>query len=219
MRIILAALLCMVFSVVMSQNDSVPLNLKPRRILKVNPLYLLNRFPTIQLTYENHLSPKSNISIGAGYIMNMYDDSYNTDFNDRSGVKLNTDFRYYFEESKRVIFFMGVGVDYFYIKFNRSRTFGFNCMDDFSCLYFQYDTYNVIRQDWRINVKSGMIVNLGAKIYFETGFGLAISFQDYRTSGKIKGFDIQYGNNTLKEDGKRELYLPLPILQFGYRFR
>jgi hypothetical protein len=219
MRKLLVVFFCLYYTAGKSQNDTVLFDLKPRSLIKIDPLYLLNRFPTVQLSYENHLSPSTNISIGGGYVMNIYDDEFNTDFNDRSGVKLNVDLRYYFEETKKVIFFVGLGVDYFYINFNRSRTFGFDCNNNFSCQYYQYDTYKINRQDWRVNIKPGMLIKLGENIFFETGLGFALSFQSFRTLGKLSGFDIQYGDNQLMEEGERVLFLPIPVVQFGYRFR
>lgn len=210
------------FSSSKAQTDSInPVNLldRPKHALKWKTLNLLNRFPTIQLGYETNLWNNLNLEFNAGYVMDFSEDEYENDFQDKTGVKTGIQLRQYISTRRVNTFFIAFGIDYNYIKYKRSRTFGFDCANDFTCAYFQFDTYEVKRQDRRVNSRFGILTNLGSNFYLEMAFGFAVNSRKYRTLDKISGFDIQYGDNTRKEDGKNLFFVPLVAADLVYRLK
>lgn len=191
----------------------------PKATIKWNPLFMLNRFPTIQLGYEFNVAKQINVSLSAGYVMDIFTDDFNTDFVDKRGVKSGLEFRKYLSTKKMNTFFFSIGLDYFYIKYDRSRTFAFNCLDQFECAFFQFDEYSVVRQDRRANTRIGVIADLGDDFLVEVALGFAVNSRQFRTEDRISGFDIQYGDTALLEEENQFLFQPLAAINLTYRIK
>ncbi|MEQ9165149.1 MAG: hypothetical protein RLO12_02760 [Fulvivirga sp.] len=204
-----------------AQIDSVQLKFqRPTQAVRLSPMFLFNRFPTIQLGYEARLSSTFNVLVGAGVIMSVFEEDYNSDYINRRGGKFNVELRHYFSPRDNGIWFISLGTDYFHVNFDRGRTFGFDCSDIFgNCSYYQYRQYTVQRRDYRLGLRGGILTYMGKKDYLDIGIGAVISFQTFRTLDKLSGFDIQYGRTNLKEEGNRTLLLPVPVVNIGYKFR
>lgn len=192
---------------------------KPQHLISVSPLHMLNRFPTVFLHYERSLTASLNLNLGGGVIVDLEDNETNNgeqDFLNKRGFKLNSELKHYFESSGSGLFYISLLAEYFNIKFDRARTFGFNCADGFSCAYFQYDEYEVTRQHYRVGGKGGFMTNLGGGVMLEVGLGIVMDVKQYDTSGRIDNFDIQYGDTRLREEGRVARVLPIPHFRLGY---
>ncbi len=206
---------------VYAQNDSLQINFnRPQNAIRLSPFYLLNRFSTLQFSYETKLSNTFNIIIGAGAIMSVFEEDGNNDFKNRRGGKFNLEFRHYFSPGKNGIYYLSLTTDYFHINFDRGRTFGYDCNASWGdCSYYQYREYAVQRRDYRFGFKGGVLTGVGKNDYIDIGIGATLSFQSFRTLNKLSGFDIQYGRTDLKEEGNRTLLLPIPVINIGYKFK
>ncbi len=224
-RILLITLIFLVyFSDTRAQLDSTTLAEKeifqlPRSAVKWYSLYLINRFPTIQLGYEFNISKKVNLEFNVGYVMELVQDEFERDFQNRRGIKSGLQIRQYLSTQRMNTFFISAGLDYFYIKYDRARTFGFGCDNEFGCDYFRFDQYQVIRQDRRMNVRAGILTALGRNFYLEMAAGVTLISRKFRTNDRVTGFDIQYGDTSLKENEEELFLLPLAAINLVYKLK
>lgn len=222
MRLSLIIALIVIQSGAFAQDqDSTNILAVPKHLISVSPLHMLNRFPTIFIHYETNLKNNWNVSFGAGVVLDLEDEStsYRQDFLYRRGFKLNNEYKYYFYEDRNTLFsFIGF-FEYFNIQFDRARTFGFDCTNDFSCSYFQYNEYEVTREHLRFGMKGAVLVKFDKRFAMEFGMGLVLDVRNYSTSGRLENFDVQFGDTSLLEDGSETLILPIPHLKFGYLLR
>lgn len=191
----------------------------PRSAIKWKPLFLLNRFATFQLAYEFRVSDQINLELNGGYIYDPNRLNRNQDFQNRRGLKSGLYARRYLSSQRKNAFYFSTGVDYFYITFDRSRTLGFNCDNNFTCSFYRFNTYQVIRQDIRSNSQLGFIAEMGSDFFLEMAFGVVFGWRKFRTEGMIEGFDQQFGNTDLSENGDEFLVLPVLAINLVYKLK
>ncbi len=222
MRLFFILFALLYFSEIRGQSqDSVIFKNKPKRLVSVSPLNLMNRFPTVFLHYETHLVGNMNVSMGGGVVVNLEDDAegFDRNFLNRRGFKLNNEYKYYFEGSEDILISVSLMFEYFNVKFDRARTFGFDCSNSRDCSYYQFREYAVTRQQYRVGAKSSILTKVGKRFIAEAGLGVVWDVRNYSHSGRLEGFDVQFGDTRLQEEGSDVNILPIPHLKFGYLIR
>lgn len=223
--ILLFVLFVTISPIAMAQSDSLHTSdsdgvFYPKSMIKWHSLFLFNRFPTPYFSYEFNVKKKLNLSLGVGYVLGLdQNDNTQNEFQNPSGIKSGLELRRYLSTERVNTFFISVGLDYFYVKYDRSRTFGFECNGRNDCAFFQFDRYSVLRQDRRVTSRVGIITELGDSFYLEMALGFGINSRKFRTEDRISGFDIQFGDTELREDGTQFLFLPSIAFNLAYKLK
>lgn len=68
----------------------------PFSVVKVSPYHLLNFYPTVELSYEQRIFPHITVQAEGGYVLD-YGSNQDIKFQNKRGVKLKLEGRYYFD--------------------------------------------------------------------------------------------------------------------------
>src|SRR5688500_12245551 len=138
----------------------------PHTAIKASPLHLLNFYPTVELSFEQRLLPRFTTQLEAGYVLN-YGSNINRDFQDKRGVKLKLEGRYYFgpvSDAKKIYYgavepYMNV------INFDRSASevecFDLECSHLYRRQYFDKIEY----REHGVSLKIGLLRDLGSGVF------------------------------------------------------
>ena len=124
--------------------------------------------------------------VDAGYIFSRHYDNNSSFTNERdqvNGLKLRTEFRYYFRDlvySGRTTFYVAPVFHYKKVRSERWEEFGMDCTNG-NCNYFQIDTYKRVKQELGGILTVGTFSPLfgGNRVAIETSIGLGIKVKKH----------------------------------------
>ncbi|RYY53630.1 MAG: hypothetical protein EOO09_17370 [Chitinophagaceae bacterium] len=132
--------------------------------------------------------------VDGGYIFaNSYENNSRvaSERNRVNGLKLRTEFRYYFQDikySKEATFYIAPVFHYKRVVSTLSEEFGINCVNG-NCDYFQIDTYKRIKQELggMITVGSHSPLFGSDRVALETFIGLGVKVKKFRNTDFTPG--------------------------------
>jgi hypothetical protein len=193
----------------------------PHTAIKVSPLHLLNFYPTVELSFEQRILPRFTTQLEAGYVLN-YGSNMNRDFQDKRGVKLKLEGRYYFgtvSDAKKIYYgavepYMNV------INFDRSvsevECFDLECNHLYRRQYFDKMEY----REHGVSLKIGLLRDLGSGIFLDFNSGLTLRNIRYHEPVRPRSFNELEERNffQIPNENDRIGFSPNLGLRFGYRF-
>lgn len=182
----------------------------PKLAFKLVPTQLLWRYPAYTFAFEHSLKGKGALEYKLGVIQDR--DVFEDDaeyFANKSGFKSTLTLKRYdvggagvgslfdllngrssYRGSVRS--YLGFELVYNRIKFDRTRTFRFDCGD--GCEFFQRTTYGIKRTDIGGRLNLGVLVELVAPVYVEFTWSAGFLYQQYREDDrKPKDFSREFG--------------------------
>ncbi|AEV97003.1 hypothetical protein A4D02_18450 [Niastella koreensis] len=162
-------------------------------LVKLAPLAAIDvvSFPTITAGVEVHLAPQFSMynEIGIRYRKGWYEKP-DTSFVSPVGIKLKSEFRYYFQEghtsySKFHGNYIGVNAFYTYHKYNSIIDYN---AGDYSG-YDLKDGIGVTKKVWGLNFLWGWQDDIGKHFMFEVYEGIGVRFRNYKTTNQQFKYD------------------------------
>lgn len=155
--------------------------LVPDKAIEVSPLHLLNFYPTIEVSYAQRIFRRYTVSMEFGYVLD-YGDNYNLSFQDKRGVKLKTEGRYYFGRpvNDNRVFYAALEAYLNVINFDRYRIVT-ECFD-LECRhpYQREATYAMDYGEHGVSVKMGTLRYVGARVFLDFNAGVTLRSVRYK---------------------------------------
>lgn len=221
MRFFIFAVLILQAPFLRAQDSVLRERLIPIRALKVSPLHLLNFYPTIQLSVEQRIRPRFTLQAEAGYVLNYTNDDFS--FQDKRGVKLKLEGRYYFGSAsgRKRIYYSAIEPYANIINFDRDAEVT-ECFDlECNHLYTRRYDYRVTYREHGVSVKVGVLGYLGAHLFLDFSSGLTLRNICYDEPPLVRGFNEVDGGNIFQipNEDDRIAISPNLGLRLGYRLR
>lgn len=186
-------------------------------LLKWNPTCVIDFTPSFQFAYEFRGWERFSMQLEAGYINNLLVEWPTEEFHNMQGIRLRFEPRYYWTDNS------GPKVDQFYVTpefvwinyaFDRTREFGYNCVEDgfwgpVQCDYFRLVTYQGRRNVFAGHAKIGVMSPFGLntrRVYLDAYIGLGFRHVSQTVSGVPNPEDAQttrqdfpWGENEINE--------------------
>lgn len=195
----------------------------PFSIVKVSPFHLLNFYPTAELSYEQRILPRITVQAEGGYVL---DYSSNTDlkFQNKRGVKLKLEGRYYFGVHARTetLFYSALEASSSMIEFDRYGVVQ-ECFDG-TCNhpYNREFTLEVHYQERGATIKGGLLWFSEPRLLIDVSVGFTLRDIHYHEPTLPPGARINDEPGFLRirpsEEDRREVS-PNIGLRLGYRLR
>lgn len=198
-----------------AQGVEPELTLVPTNAIKLSPFHLINFYPTLEVSYERKIWKRFTFQTEVGYVLNYQTQA--TDYQNKRGVKLKFEPRYYFHQKGDRVLYYGA-VEYYnnIINFDRevhvTECFDVDCVNQFDRLYF----YKVKYREQGVSFKGGMTIHFN-KVFLDFNAGISIRSIDYDDPLDVDGLDdnfLYFGPN--EED--RTVPSPCLGIRVGYRF-
>lgn len=165
----------------------------PRLGLKWSPLHLLYFYPSWQFSLEHRLLKDLSIQYEAGWAVHSY--LSRPQYQDKRGYRAAVELRYYLPSPSMLPFYVSAEFYYHNIRFDRSETVGFNCVNG-SCDYYQSVTYPVSCEELGPALKLGLLLypawRRNKSFYFDLNAGFAFRNISYASSARPSGDRIEY---------------------------
>ena len=187
--------------------------------LRTNPLSFIEADANVMLGIGMQWSPRLAATIEPAYIFGRL---YGTVNNDNqtgalpaSGIKLRTDFRYYFSDfpnGKRSALFIGPEFHYKYVNTTLEDEFGINCIGN-NCAYRQRAEYKETKEELGGFLKMGLHAPVVDKLAIELFWGLGVKWKwrresDIPVGGSFTDPPDSRGNGIIPREG---LMVMLPM--------
>jgi hypothetical protein len=191
-------------------------NHRYRSILKWSPFHLASIYATVQLAYELQYRTNQSIQVDVGYVLNLDDELL---YEDKRGVKLKTEWRYYLESNRESRSrYLSLEPYTNLINFDRTESntecFDVECQTLFSRQYF----YKVRYRETGITFKLGLQKQLN-RFFLDLNYGLMLRDVHYEKPSIPPGFNepvdlrlIFYPN-----EKRRTALGPTVGVRLGYR--
>ncbi|HMQ00291.1 MAG TPA: hypothetical protein PKC24_10965 [Cyclobacteriaceae bacterium] len=185
-------------------------------------MHLINFYPSIQLSSEYQVSPKTTLQTGLGYV---FDNSFGDErFQNKRGIKARQEIRRYYDlyHKSDQAYYFSLELYLNAVNFNRSewRT---ECFDlDCNILFNRRYNYVVRYREHGLSIRNGFIKYLSANIFIDLAFGATLRFIDYRkpnlppafNEDEFWGWFIEIPN-----ERKRTSLAPALTCKLAYRFK
>lgn len=199
-----------------SLNDSTA-NKFRLHIIKWSPLHLSNFYPTLQFAYEYKWSPEFSIQLDAGLVVNSATWRDTERFSDKRGIKLKSEFRYYFYVSESIFRYLSAEAYTNIINFDRNTTqiecFDLDCTIQFSRRYL----YKVKYREQGLSFKYGYVRKFD-RVILDFNFGLTLRNVEYKKPNlpdALNDFQRDFAFSIPNEE-KRLAFSPALGLRIGY---
>ncbi len=220
MRYCFTLALWVLFSVAVHGQDSVSIRHKPKHAVKWSPMHLWGFYPSMQLAYEVGISERIGIQVDAGYVLN-FGGNLDEDYQNKRGVKLKTELRYYFESLPKSSdgFYMSVEPYWNQVKFDRSLT-SEECFDP-ACQtrFLRYNTFGVRYKELGLSTKGGYLIFFDSNILMDVTVGWSLRSIDYQYPEGMENTLMNTLNFFEPNEEDRIVLSPTIGLRVGYRFR
>lgn len=221
MRLLLAVSSLLIHTALTAQESLKESALVPHTAIKVSPLHLLNFYPTIEWSFEQRILPRFTTQVEAGYVLD-YKTNTDRDFQDKRGVKLKLEGRYYFGSvsDRKKIYYAAAEPYMNVINFDRSSSaeecFDLECNHRYRRQYFEKVEY----REHGVSLKIGLLRYVGAHTFFDLNSGFTIRNVHYREPARPRSFNEIEERNFLQipNENDRIGFSPNLGLRFGYRF-
>lgn len=154
----------------------------PLHAFKWSPYHLINFYPTVQLAYERRLKERFSLQADMGIVLRRWlgQDFGNTEFENKRGVKLKLEARFYLKRQRLSNAFDYLSVEPYWnrINFDRSETltecFDVNCQSQFRRTY----RYEMKYREPGLSAKYGIMLRFNHFIADFNG-GISLRFVNY----------------------------------------
>ena len=197
--------------------------LVPQQVIKLSVVHPLFFYPSMQVAYEFKLSRRLTFQADVGYVFNHR--AHNPKFENKRGVKLKTELRYYLQPdmNQNRINYYSIEPYANFINFGRQETVT-ECFDlDCAILYSRKYSYQMKYREAGFSLKNGYVVYFN-KFVVDFNFGLALRFVNYIKPDLGRPGSILFGDDNLNSgyspiESRRIALGPVLDLRFGYRLR
>ncbi len=217
----LTLLICLICVGICSAQDTLHVgSVVPRNAIKFSPLHLLNFYPTIELSYERMIFRKTTLQLEGGYILNYR--SGDPDFQNKRGVKLKLEGRYYFFErtDRQKLYYASVEPYWNAVNFDRASS-KIECFDaDCNSVYRRHYRYKMEYREHGFSLKLGY-VKYFSKFCFDISSGWTL--RAVRYNAPFEDDDFGFEDDSLPffdipNETDRVTFSPAVGLRIGYRF-
>lgn len=198
----------------------------PVHAVKLSPFHVLNFYPTIQVAYEHKVGMRSTIQLDAGCVLNDRN-SDSRKFHRKRGVKLKTEWRYYYGEraARNVLFYGAIESYYNIINFNRTKSV-IECFDEDCTQQYErrYPAYKVKYREPGLNLKWGF-VKYYSKLLFDINLGISYRYVVYKQPRYIPDTNVLLFVDDegplfdIPNEKTRLGVSPVLGIRFGYRIK
>lgn len=193
--------------------------LVPGSAVKFSPLHLLNFYPTVEVSYEHKLFQRVTLQAEVGYVLDYH---YETEFDDKRGVKLKLEPRYYFwgRTDREKIYYASAEPYFYVINFDRTDSreecFDMECTSRFRRTY----QYKVKYRENGITLKAGYI-RYYSRFFLDFNSGLTLrNIRYYKPD--LSGADFDEGPLMfikIPNEENRITIAPHLCVRLGYRLK
>jgi hypothetical protein len=221
LRWLFPAFFFLIHTVLSAQDLLTESALVPHTAIKVSPLHLLNFYPTIEWSFEQRILPRFTTQLEVGYVLN-YRTNIDRDFQDKRGVKLKLEGRYYFGSvsDRKKIYYGAIEPYMNVINFDRASSseecFDLECQHRYRREYFEKVAY----REHGVSLKIGLLRYLGSRIFLDINSGFTIRTVRYRKTDRPRSFNEfeESGFLQIPNENDRIGFSPNLGLRLGYRF-
>jgi hypothetical protein len=216
-------IVCFILHVSLKSQDSLTVAmLVPDHAIKLSPLHLINFYPTLELSYEKRILPEITLQAELGYVLNLDTQYKHEQFQDKRGVKMKLETRYYFwgRTDRRKLYYIAGEVYSNIINFDRGQS-RVECYD-LEC-NFQYRREYFYKMRYRENgftFKAGLLKYLFHDFFFDLNSGLTLRNIRYHRPAEL-GFQFEDGWSFLNipNENNRVVLSPNLGIRLGYRLK
>lgn len=192
----------------------------PQQAIKFSPLHLVNFYPTLEFSFEQKIATRVTVQLEVGYVLD-YKDIGREDFENKRGVKLKTESRYYFfgRADKRKAYYLAGELYTNIINFDRELTTQ-ECFD-VGCehMFTRTDEYKMEYREKGFTIKAGMLKRWG-KFLFDLSSGFTVRDIEYREpSNLVEQFNDDWAFFQIPNETDRIALSPNFGIRFGYTIR
>jgi hypothetical protein len=222
--LILTALSLLFFRGASGQDSLAIAMLVPDKAIKISPLHLLNFYPTIEVSYEQQLWPEITAQIEAGWVLPTDTYGDDEDFQNKRGVKLKLEGRYYYwgRTARRVLNYVSVEPYMNVINFDRQQTrtecFDVECNSMFTRTTLEKMEY----REQGVSAKLGLLKYWSGKIFIDLTCGVTLRNIRYSDEPPEPVDAVDMEPNMLPDipnEGDRVAILPLFSGRIGIRLK
>ncbi|MEX1239480.1 MAG: hypothetical protein WEB30_07175 [Cyclobacteriaceae bacterium] len=222
MRLLVCGLILFGQTCAFAQEPLTAFRLVPDKAIKVSPLHLLNFYPTIELSYEQKVFTRFTTQFEMGFVLD-YPSSVDESFQNKRGVKIKLEGRYYFTSSpdRERIYYTAFEPYFNAINFDRNRVFT-ECFDlECNHRFTREYAYKTRYREQGINLKAGIVRYLGRAIFLDFNSGLSLRHVDYDSpnTGSRSVIDDMWPSFQIPNENDRLALSPNMGFRLGYRFR
>jgi hypothetical protein len=191
----------------------------PKQVIKLGPLHPLNFYPTLQLAYEYRLTRNFTLQADFGYVLTFLH-SYNPEFQDKRGVKLKLEARYYLPAliKPRSAHYLSVQPYATSINFDR-ETQRTECFDlDCTIQFTRWYNYEVKYREQGLAFQYGIHL-YGRRITLDVSMGLMLRHVEYKEPPLPRGineFD-EWSWFRIPNEDNRTVIGPTGAIWLGYK--
>jgi hypothetical protein len=214
---------CIILHVSLKAQDSLSVSmLVPDHAIKVSPLHLINFYPTFELSYEKSILPDVTLQAELGYVLDLGTEYKNQEFQNKRGVKMKLETRYYFwgRTDKRKLYYIAGEVYGNIINFDRGQS-RVECYD-LEC-NFEYRREYLYKMRYRENgftVKAGLMKYLFRNFFFDINSGLTLRNIKYHRPAEFEfQFEDDWSFFNIPNENNRVVLSPNLGLRLGYRLK
>jgi hypothetical protein len=208
----------------MAAQDSASFEvLVPRHAVKISPLHLINFYPTLELSYERQIAKQITLQFEVGYLLDYGSDLY-SDFQNKRGVKLKLEGRYYFwgRTDRRKLYYLSVEPYMNAVNFDRQDSRR-ECFDlECNHIYMREYFYKMEYREQGVSVKLGLLRYMfGSNFIFDLNSGFTLRVIRYKEPGNLVG-EFGEGDWTfldIPNETDRVTISPNLGVRLGYRIR
>lgn len=194
--------------------------LVPGSAVKFSPLHLLNFYPTVEVSYEQKLYRRVTLQAEVGYIVN-YRVDYKSRFDNKRGVKLKLEPRYYFwgRTDKKKMYYASAEPYFYVINFDRNDSreecFDVECTSRFRRTYH----YKVKYRESGFTLKAGYI-RYYARFFLDFNSGLTLrNIRYYEPDWVEPGLEESFIFVKIPNEEDRITVSPHLCVRLGYRLK
>jgi hypothetical protein len=212
----------MVHTALVAQESPAESALVPHTAVKVSPLHLLNFYPTIEWSLEQRVLPRITTQVEAGYVVN-YGTNTARDFQNKRGVKLKLEGRYYFGSvsDRKKIYYGSIEPYMNVINFDRSAS-TVECFDlECNSRYRRDYLFKVAYREHGVSVKVGLLRYFGSRTFLDINSGFTLRNVNYREPARPRSFNEVDERSffQIPNEDDRVTFSPNLGLRLGYRFK
>ncbi len=197
----------------------------PLHAIKWSPYHLVGFYPTIQIAYEHRLKERFSLQADMGLVLKRWlgQDFENTEFENKRGVKLKLEARFYLKRQRLSNAFDYLSVEPYWnrVNFDRSETliecFDANCQSQFRRTY----QYEMKYREPGLSGKYGIVLRFNNFIADFNG-GISVRFVNYIKPGWVEQLipedDFTGGWLQIPNERKRIGVSPVLGVRIGWAF-
>lgn len=194
----------------------------PVHAIKVSPLHLLNFYPTIEVSYEKKIFRRFTLQAEGGYVLN-YPDSADELYQDKRGVKLKLEGRYYLGAltEREKIYYVAIEPYANVIDFDRlgavEECFDLECNHP----YTRQISFKVKYREKGASLKAGMVWYVGSGFLLDVSAGFTlrdIIYEEPPLPDEV-GYEREWALIRIPNEDDRVTAAPYLGFRFGYRLK